>query len=1189
MLTLDLFNTRHEQELHEGAVDNTIARLIEPLSRRAADVRTQLRNGNLSPAEMKALETEYEDLVAKRLDIIHGRSPAPQDECMGYGSLGETDDVPVGRMQPGTPEYAAARNRSVKYAGLPDIADKDAKMARLNQPGKVGTDVVSPQQRVNPNPNKGVVGHAVDWLRGKGGPGKEGPTYESKLAEQDKPFELEPSMPETDGQAVYQQLIQAYKAEVPYVIIPFMQDQKQATLTKPSIFNALVALYNMNPNARKKTIDKSFSDFESFMLFVSRLKPYQYRRPKPQDRANVQQQTSPSPSPHPEPQQTAAPQAQGAQAGARQWEPFKDLSESAGQKKNSQEPDLSGSTARDPIVARELRKIRGRQPGAASDIEALVRDEIDQQARTEQQLAQQETEIDRQQQQLTQLVQANQTQSSEINSQGSEIDNLYKQLQQAMSTAQAQPAPEPKSKPKAEPQIATPVAEPTYTPPPVPAEVAAQDAEARAEIARLNQQVQQLQQASAVKPPDQQSQAQAQIDQLQSRIVDLEKERAERADKQKAAAEKRAKTIADKKATKDAVDQLIGGFRLQPATKAKTPAAVPALHETVEPGAEMSTNELLYRAAVEYMQQMGREGQAVDFETAVKLAARHYHIPYCPGMVPELYAKRAELDAKLATAIAAKQAERAGRKQRRIAQTAPTTPEQEKKMQDYWAKHAPKADRLKGSATSLEEGYYKNLDIERQERNLGPIYEVGRRKDGRWTPLKQYNDYAQAQTHAQNIKNKYPSMEVGIKTQDGQITMAGLKEGFQDFNKVEPYAVCLAGKPVKKFDYYEEARRFHDNWKKKLYREGNTEKADKITLMPLNLDEEEQKPAGWGEFPPKQEITIVPPKKLKSGQTYQDLNKYWQSQGQAPIYKTNEAGNPAQQAAIAIAMKKAGKKPKNESDDFDDGEWTDDPEQHVVVKAQQPTKYPESVLRAIQQNPSMRADIIADYQRKQGVAETALNPRDPAGDYAAKRKALQDLGMNKAVDQQAVLQRRLDLDREAKAKGIAEDTGSWIVYDPETKQIKKRFKTHTAGKSYARAHGLGFASSSYYFDNIKEKTVAEVATDYSKRRQRERDVDAGRPVKPLPKNPQTDYARKRAKDKRDMELGEESSNGSEAVEQAILRRIMVAHTDLLKQFGPEKVMQAAEEVAYNVGDVDEIGTSDVGAYVAQVKQILGAI
>jgi hypothetical protein len=59
------------------------------------------------------------------------------------------------------------------------------------------------------------------------------------------------------------------------------------------------------------------------------------------------------------------------------------------------------------------------------------------------------------------------------------------------------------------------------------------------------------------------------------------------------------------------------------------------------------------------------------------------------------------------------------------------------------------------------------------------------------------------------------------------------------------------------------------------------------------------------------------------------------------------------------------------------------------------------------------------------------------------------------------------------------------------------------------------------------------------------------------------------------------------VESAIIRRIMVAHVDWLQKFGPEKVMQAAEEVAYDVGDVDEIGTSDVSAYVHQVGQILG--
>jgi hypothetical protein len=186
------------------------------------------------------------------------------------------------------------------------------------------------------------------------------------------------------------------------------------------------------------------------------------------------------------------------------------------------------------------------------------------------------------------------------------------------------------------------------------------------------------------------------------------------------------------------------------------------------------------------------------------------------------------------------------------------------------------------------------------------------------------------------------------------------------------------------------------------------------------------------------------------------------------------------------------------------------------------------VYRGMGPGPTFRKKF-----QEQGVAETALNPRDPQGDYEAKRKALHDLSLNKDVDQQAVLQRRLDLDREATSK-----------------------------------------------------KVAEAQTDYQKRRQRERDIDAGRPVKALPKNPQTDYARKRAQDKRDMELGEDQDTSG--VERAILNRIMVAHTDLLMKFGPEKVMQAAEEVAYNVGDVDEIGTSDVSAYVHQVKQILGA-
>jgi hypothetical protein len=66
----------------------------------------------------------------------------------------------------------------------------------------------------------------------------------------------------------------------------------------------------------------------------------------------------------------------------------------------------------------------------------------------------------------------------------------------------------------------------------------------------------------------------------------------------------------------------------------------------------------------------------------------------------------------------------------------------------------------------------------------------------------------------------------------------------------------------------------------------------------------------------------------------------------------------------------------------------------------------------------------------------------------------------------------------------------------------------------------------------------------------------------------------------------EDSDGGEAVEMAIMRRMLIAHTDLIVEFGLDRVVAAIEEVAYDVGDVDEIGTSDVSAYVRQVERIL---
>ena len=56
---------------------------------------------------------------------------------------------------------------------------------------------------------------------------------------------------------------------------------------------------------------------------------------------------------------------------------------------------------------------------------------------------------------------------------------------------------------------------------------------------------------------------------------------------------------------------------------------------------------------------------------------------------------------------------------------------------------------------------------------------------------------------------------------------------------------------------------------------------------------------------------------------------------------------------------------------------------------------------------------------------------------------------------------------------------------------------------------------------------------------------------------------------------------------AITRRIMLQRLDLLSKYGPVKVMAAIDEVADFVGDVEEIGSSDVSGWVKHVEQMLG--
>lgn len=65
-------------------------------------------------------------------------------------------------------------------------------------------------------------------------------------------------------------------------------------------------------------------------------------------------------------------------------------------------------------------------------------------------------------------------------------------------------------------------------------------------------------------------------------------------------------------------------------------------------------------------------------------------------------------------------------------------------------------------------------------------------------------------------------------------------------------------------------------------------------------------------------------------------------------------------------------------------------------------------------------------------------------------------------------------------------------------------------------------------------------------------------------------------------------NASGAAEEAILKRIFVKHKNLMMEYGPDKITQAAEEVSYNVGDIAHITDEQITEWVGQVEYILGA-
>lgn len=68
----------------------------------------------------------------------------------------------------------------------------------------------------------------------------------------------------------------------------------------------------------------------------------------------------------------------------------------------------------------------------------------------------------------------------------------------------------------------------------------------------------------------------------------------------------------------------------------------------------------------------------------------------------------------------------------------------------------------------------------------------------------------------------------------------------------------------------------------------------------------------------------------------------------------------------------------------------------------------------------------------------------------------------------------------------------------------------------------------------------------------------------------------------------ERTGSAEGAKRAILWRIQNQHTDLLKQYGVDKVMQMVDDEAMYLDNLEEIGSSDISAWVNNIKRNLAA-
>jgi hypothetical protein len=394
-------------------------------------------------------------------------------------------------------------------------------------------------------------------------------------------------------------------------------------------------------------------------------------------------------------------------------------------------------------------------------------------------------------------------------------------------------------------------------------------------------------------------------------------QRARAAGKASVAAVYRAYINANKKTNEEQLaEKCWDGYRQQ-GTKNKggrqVPNCVPVAE--VKTGPEITGRELLFKAAAMAMLAASQAGQSLDYEQAIKQASKMYGIPYQPSELPRLLAQRAEIDRQLALLKQGKQVA----KQRRQEKRAPTPAGAE----EYWRTHALPTDRIKPATKSLEEAMDPFLDNAARELLglviiAGGAFAVGtyytilnklKKYQGRQIidALESKGVTMNHQTYEQ-VKPLLNQFRQALKDDEGEQAKMLAKRVEQmivmgKLSAPEPQVVDTA-LAAKEKELAEDLKKwFKEKWVRfgpdgKI--RGDCARGSSKEGKPKCLPQSKAQALG------KKGRASAAAKKRR-----EDPDPERRGPAKNVATKVREAGSPAQQAAIAIAMKKAGNEPKS--------------------------------------------------------------------------------------------------------------------------------------------------------------------------------------------------------------------------------------------------------------------------------------